>query len=119
MYNQHSTFLRFGIQISSLLFSQRMATVSEQDICGVTDALGPDELQFLFHNLGINQRDIDVAEKEADTTNPRLKARAVLRWWRQTKGREATREALDEAKEKAFVQGKTNPRRRESMYTDD
>ena len=92
-----------------------MAKVTEQDIRKVTDDLGPDELQFLFHNLDIEQRDIDVAEKEADTTNPRLKARAVLRWWMKTKGKDATREALDEAKEKALLQGNINLNRSGGM----
>ena len=93
-----------------------MAKVTEQDIREVTDDLGPDELKFLYHNLDIKQRDIDVAEKEADSTNPRLKARAVLRWWMKTKGREATREALYEAKEKALLQEKTNLSRSGGMY---
>ena len=72
--------------------------VSEEDFCKITDDLGPDELQHLFHNLGIKQRDIDHAEKSADTTDTRLKAQAVLRWWKKTKGTAATREALYQAK---------------------
>ena len=71
---------------------------SESDFRKVTNELGPDELQHLFHNLGIPQRDIEHAEKSADTTDTRLKARAVLRRWKQTKGRAATREVLLEAK---------------------
>ena len=73
---------------------------SESDFRNVTDQLGPDELQLLFHNLGILQRDIEHAEKSADTTDTRLKAWAVLRWWKKTQGRAATREVLFEAKRK-------------------
>ena len=74
------------------------AAVSEEDFRKITDDLGPDELQHLFHNLGIKQRDIEHAEKSADTTDTRLKAQAVLRWWKKTKGKSATREALFMAK---------------------
>ena len=70
---------------------------SESDFRKVTNQLGPDELQHLFHNLGIPQRDIEHVEKSADTTDTRLKARAVLRWWKQTKGRAATLQVLLEA----------------------
>ena len=73
---------------------------SESDFCNVTNQLGPDELQLLFHNLGIPQRDIEHAEKSADTTDTRLKARAVLRWWQKTKGKDATLETLLAAKRK-------------------
>ena len=77
-----------------------MAVASDTDFRDITDELGPDELQHLFHNLGISQRDIEHAEKSADTTDTRLRARAVLRWWRQTQGRAATLEALLAAKRK-------------------
>ena len=74
------------------------AVVSEEDFRKITDELGPDELQHLFHNLGITQRDIEHAERSANTTDTRLKARAVLGWWKKTTGRAATRETLFEAK---------------------
>ena len=72
--------------------------LTEQDFREVTDELGPDELRHLFHILGISERDIEHAERSADTPDTRLKARAVLRWWKQTKGRDATHESLLEAK---------------------
>ena len=68
----------------------------------ITDALGPDELQRLFCNLGINDRDIQHAEKSADTTDTRLKARAVLVWWKKTQGKNATLDLLLEAKRSLF-----------------
>ena len=77
-----------------------MATASEADFRDITDELGPNELRHLFHNLGISQRDIEHAEESANTSDTRLKARAVLRWWKQTKGWAATLEALLEAKRK-------------------
>ena len=86
-----------------------MAIVTGRDFTEVTDALGPDELQFLLHNLDINQRDIEVFGKAADTTDPRLKARAVLCHWKSTRGRAATRGALFEAKRKAILQGEKTP----------
>ena len=77
-----------------------MAVASEDDFRDITNELGPDELQHLFHNLGISQRDIEHAERSADTSDTRLKARAVLIWWKKTKGQDATLEALLEAKSK-------------------
>ena len=75
-----------------------MAEASTADFSEVINALGPDELQHLFHNLGISQQDIEHAERSADTADTRLKAWAVLNWWKQTKGKDATCEALFEAK---------------------
>ena len=80
-----------------------MTTVTERDIREVTDELEPDELQHLFHSLNIPKRDIEHAERSADTPDTRLKARAVLSWWRKTKGKDATREALIEAKKNCIV----------------
>ena len=77
-----------------------MSTASENDFRIITEELGPNELQHLFHNLGISQRDIEHAEVSASTTDTRLKARAVLRWWKQTQGTAATLEALQDAKRK-------------------
>ena len=77
-----------------------MAVASEDDFRDITNELGPDELYHLFDNLGISHRDIEHAERSADTSDTRLKARAVLRWWKQTNGQGATLEVLCEAKEK-------------------
>ena len=75
-----------------------MNVASEADFVQLTNALGPDDLQHLFHNLGIEQRDIEHAERSVDTLDTRLKARAVLRRWKQANGKDATREALLQAK---------------------
>ena len=85
-----------------------MAEVTKEDIVEVTNALGLNELQHLLDNLHIAQRDQEIAEKGADTTDPILKARAVLRWWRKKRGKHATRQALIEAKEKAILMGNRN-----------
>ena len=77
-----------------------MAIASESDFHKITNELGPDELQHLFHNLDIPQRVIEHAERSADTTDTRLRARAVLRWWRKTKGKDATVDRLLQAKMK-------------------
>ena len=77
-----------------------MALASEKDIRDITHELGPDELRHLFGKLGISHRDIDHAERSADTPDTRLRAQAVLRWWRKKKGHLATIEALLEAKSK-------------------
>ena len=79
-----------------------MASVSESDFGEVIEELGPDELHHLFHILGIKQRDIEHAERSANTNDTRLKARAVLCDWKKSSGRDATREALFEAKDKVF-----------------
>ena len=77
-----------------------MNTASESDFQKITNELGPDELHHLFHTLGISQRDIEHAEKSADTTDTRLKAIAVLCWWRKTEGKDATLTRLYQAKTK-------------------
>ena len=77
-----------------------MTQATDADFREITNTLGPDELQHLFHNLGISQCDIEHAERSADTPDTRLKARAVLVWWRKEKGRDATKEALFDAKDK-------------------
>ena len=59
--------------------------------------MGPDELQKLFHELSIKQYDIEKAERSANTDDVDLKARAVLRWWKKTNGRKATRDVILEA----------------------
>ena len=82
-----------------------MTAASESDYHDITDELGSDELQHLFHNLGISQQDIERVERNADTTDYRSKARAVLEWWKKREGRYATSEALHEAKLKSFESG--------------
>ena len=83
-----------------------MASASESDFDEVIEELGPDELQHLFHLLGIKQRDIEHAERSANTPDTRLKARAVLCDWKKSGGRDATRKALFEAKDKLLNRGR-------------
>ena len=75
-----------------------MTAASESDFRHITNELGPDELQRLFHNLSIPMTDIECAERNAYTTDTRVKARVVLDWWRRKVGAAATRIALFEAK---------------------
>ena len=76
-----------------------MATLAtSDDFRKVTNELGPDELRHLFYNLRIPERDIEHAERSADTSDTRLKAISVLNWWKKTEGKEATHEKLLEAK---------------------
>ena len=82
-----------------------MASATEKDFRDLTNELGPDELQHLYHNLCIPQRDVEHAEKSVNTDDTRLKARAVLRRWKQAKGRDATFEVLSEAKRIASFKG--------------
>ena len=81
-----------------------MAKASESDFLKITNELGPDELQHLFLNLGISQRDIEHAERSANTTDTRLKAMKVLQWWRKTEGKDATLAKLIDAKTKVKLQ---------------
>ena len=79
-----------------------MATGTDQDTLKVTDEdikkvsieLGPDELKYLYDNLGLKPHKVQHAEASAGTDDTILKARAVLRWWRQEEASGATREAL-------------------------
>ena len=59
--------------------------------------MGPDNLHKLFNELGIKQHDIEKAERSANTNDVDLKAKAVLRWWKKTNGRKATRDVILEA----------------------
>ena len=80
--------------------------LSEADFTDITNELRPDDLQHLFHNLGILQRDIEHAEVSANTTDSRLKARAVLLQWKKNHGRDASLKALLEAKRKTILEAK-------------
>ena len=77
-----------------------MTASSESDFHDITNELTRDELQHLFHNLGIKQQIIEHAEMGAYTTDYRNKAKRVLINWKRIQGRNATREALLEAKNK-------------------
>ena len=70
---------------------------SESNFDDIIQTLGPDELRKLFHALSIKQYDIEKAERRANTDDVDLKARAVLRWWKKTNGRKATRDVILEA----------------------
>ena len=63
----------------------------------VAKLLGIDEMKFLYDEIGLESRDVEKAETEANTTKPTLKARRVLLEWRKIKRHSATRESVLEA----------------------
>ena len=74
-------------------------------------------MRKLFHELGIKQHDVEKAELSANTNDVDLKARAVLRWWKKTNGRKATRDVILEALERCQDKQTTlNLREQIGMY---
>ena len=73
--------------------------ISDADFGDITEVLGKDELQDFFHALGLPHQDIEKAECSTSTLNVNLRARNVLRFWRQTNGHLATRHAVLQALE--------------------
>ena len=63
----------------------------------VSKVLDPDDLQHFYVKLGLEHRDITHAEVSAGTTDSRLKATAVLRQWKKTRGKKATQQAILQA----------------------
>ena len=70
---------------------------SESNFDDIIQILRPNEIHKLFHELGIRQHEIEKAERGANTDDVDLKARAVLRWWKKTNGKKATRDVILEA----------------------
>ena len=71
-----------------------MIEISQKDITTVVKLLAPADHQNLFDALGIPNRDVQKAEAGASTSDVDQKAKAVLRQWKQKKGRAATRQAI-------------------------
>ena len=63
----------------------------------LTRLLGPDEFQKLFNDLQIHHRDIRKAEERSGTKDVDLKAKAVLRHWKLTRGHNASRQRILDA----------------------
>ena len=62
--------------------------------------LGPDDLKKLFQALDIDYRDVEKAEKNADTTDTDTRAWHVLRLWQKRLGKGAKRSCILDALEK-------------------
>ena len=56
-----------------------------------------DDVVLFYTHLGMKNIDVKVAEQQANTNEPIVKARTVLLKWRQSKGKAATRDAILEA----------------------
>ena len=76
-----------------------MEKVSDKDIFAITykTKLEHAELHYLFAELGIDDADVENAERMADTKDFKLQARKVLKMWRTNNGRNATRKAIIDA----------------------
>ena len=62
--------------------------------------LAPVDLQNLYEALGIPKRKVLKAEASASTSDVDLKAKEVLRQWKQKKGKLATRKTILDALQK-------------------
>ena len=71
--------------------------ISDADIRDIVEVLGYAELQTLYDTLGLRHQDIEKVEYSTGLQNVNLCARNVLRFWRQTIGRLATRHAVLQA----------------------
>ena len=74
-----------------------MDEISEKDFTTVVELLTAAELQKLYEALNISYRDSEKAEIGASTSDVNLKAKAVLRQWKQNNGRLASRQAILDA----------------------
>ena len=71
--------------------------ISDADFGDITEVLGKDDLQNLFHALGLRLEDIEKIESSTGTMDVNIRARKVLHFWRQRNGNLATRQALLQA----------------------
>ena len=73
-----------------------MEKVSDKDISDITykTKLQHADLHHLFSELGIDDADVENAERMADSRDFRLQAKKVLKMWRTKNGRNATRRAV-------------------------
>ena len=70
---------------------------SDDDLSDVIKLLGPDDFQKLYDELQIHHRDVQKAEERSGTKDVDLKAKAVLRHWKTTQGRKASRQRILDA----------------------
>ena len=73
--------------------------VSRKDIATVVKFLAPVDLQNLYEALDIPKREVQKAEASASISDVDLKAKDVLRQWKQKRGKLATRQAILDALE--------------------
>ena len=72
-------------------------TVTDRDIGDVVSSLSLSAVQLLYEKLEIPYTDVEKQEENAGCRDPDIKARYVLRYWRQINGKKATRRRLLEA----------------------
>ncbi len=78
--------------------------VTENDMLEVIQLLCPEELQILYVKLDISHKNVRKAEDGAGLNDPTIKAMAVLRQWKQTKGKDASKKKiLDAMKQCKFM----------------
>ena len=75
----------------------RVEVISDADFGDVTELLGRDDLQNLFHALGLRLEDTEKVECSTGTTDVNIRARKVLHFWRQRNGHLATRQSVLQA----------------------
>ena len=74
--------------------------ITDKDIGCVARIIGAmSDVKLFYTHLGMNEREVVGAEKQANTANPNIKAMEVLLEWRKFNGREATRDKVIEAME--------------------
>ena len=81
-------------------YFNHFSDLSENHFRDVTQLLGPDDLQQLYHALNLTYSDVEKEERNADTTDVNIRALHVLRLWRNRLGRNATRKTILDALEK-------------------
>ena len=92
MYIPFGVFLEFFIDTEWI-----EREISGDDLSDVIELLGPDDFQKLFDALQIHHRDVQKAEERSGTKDVDLKAKAVLRHWKQTQGHNASRQHILDA----------------------
>ena len=74
--------------------------ITDRDIIDVAHLLNSSTLEILYIFLDLSAEDIEKAKQEAGNSI-NLQAKNVMQFWRQTKGRSATREAMLTALDKS------------------
>ena len=93
--------------ISNITFFAVMVTDKDiQDVASKAN-LDYNQLQKLFVELEITQRDIEKQQRIAETKDYEIQAKHVLQFWRQTNGKLATRrKILDALMECTLIEAK-------------
>ena len=72
--------------------------ISDEDLADVVDQLDPTQMEKLYIRLGLSKSVIRKAMHEDETYGDLdLQGQSVLRRWRQTKGKNATRKTILDA----------------------